>query len=887
MRKLVSFTAIAVLAFALLAGCNSPVDPNGGGGGGGGNNPSSGGGGGGGKVAVTSVNRFVAKEYPLNDKIKYSVSCGDLDFYYIYLGEMRNIPLYTYDTYLHNGVNSTYTISKEEYTKEIVQNTVSGSRQTVLGYVDNYTVSETFDIKLSQEINAKFGLFGAKTEVKLAAEEYWSKVKTSSTSTNTQYTTSLTDTTTHGTEYTIATRESRTWLLDQDNKVGFYRYSLFSASAVYLYVIKDRGKPGEIYYEFREHVIPGVYFWGMDYSEDPFFTKSDESRFGFDVLMLDNLPKPTNDIPTNDIPINNIPPSYNVTFNSNGGSYVPGQTVVPNGTATRPPADPYLNGYVFVNWYSDQSLNTVYNFSTSIVKDTILYAKWGTVPGNDLADKMKWLQNNALNNRAYIVEVDRSDRIAPQLLFSGNRSNVTITLKGIGNSWMIQLDNSTVGSLFTVGSGVALILDNITLQGKNGNNAPLVQVNSGGTLIMRKGSAITGNVITSNDDGGGVLVYGGTFTMDDGEISHNKSRDYGGGVYVFGGGYFTMNGGEISDNTSLSYGGGVFVNNGGTFNMKGGKITNNTTGEGGGVLSYGTFTMSGGEIINNNSSSNSGGVYVTGSGGTFTMDGGKISGNKSSYRGGGVSVWSYSTFTMNGGEISGNRSSERGGGVFMNDGGSFIMNNGKISGNTSAFVGGGVSAAPGTRFTMNNGEISGNTTPNYDGGGVYVGGTGATFTMSGGNISGNNAATKGGGVSGETNGTFTMSGGNISGNNAATKGGGVSMESGATFNMSGGTISGNNVATSGGGVFVNQGNFTKTGGTIYGYTVGDVNSNVVKDNSGVVQNNRGHAVYVASFMGGFPVKIYPEKRKESTAGTGVDLSYRTGYPAPTWSGGWE
>jgi hypothetical protein len=69
--------------------------------------------------------------------------------------------------------------------------------------------------------------------------------------------------------------------------------------------------------------------------------------------------------------------------------------------------------------------------------------------------------------------------------------------------------------------------------------------------------------------------------------------------------------------------------------------------------------------------------------------------------------------------------------------------------------------------------------------------------------------------------------------------------------------------------------FTKTGGTIYGYSVSDtVNSNVVKNSSGVVQSNSGHAVYVGTS---------PAIRRETTAGPSVNMDSRTSGTA----GGWE
>jgi len=75
-------------------------------------------------------------------------------------------------------------------------------------------------------------------------------------------------------------------------------------------------------------------------------------------------------------------------------------------------------------------------------------------------------------------------------------------------------------------------------------------------------------------------------------------------------------------------------------------------------------------------------------------------------------------------------------------------------------------------------------------------------------------------------------------------------------------------------VFIGEGTFSKTGGTITGYASDQSNGNVVRDGSGV-RSNSGHAVYA----------IGAHKRKETTAGPGVNLSFNgsTG----SFSGAWD
>ena len=67
--------------------------------------------------------------------------------------------------------------------------------------------------------------------------------------------------------------------------------------------------------------------------------------------------------------------TYSVTYNANGGSAVTAQTVASDGTATTPTA-PTKAGSTFGGWYSDSNLTTTFSFSTAIIANTTLYAKW-------------------------------------------------------------------------------------------------------------------------------------------------------------------------------------------------------------------------------------------------------------------------------------------------------------------------------------------------------------------------------------------------------------------------------------------------------------------------------------------------------------------------------
>ena len=66
---------------------------------------------------------------------------------------------------------------------------------------------------------------------------------------------------------------------------------------------------------------------------------------------------------------------YTVTYESNGGSTVPSQTVKYNETANKP-ADPTKSGCTFAGWYTEEKLTNKYDFAAPVTGNITLYAKW-------------------------------------------------------------------------------------------------------------------------------------------------------------------------------------------------------------------------------------------------------------------------------------------------------------------------------------------------------------------------------------------------------------------------------------------------------------------------------------------------------------------------------
>ena len=67
---------------------------------------------------------------------------------------------------------------------------------------------------------------------------------------------------------------------------------------------------------------------------------------------------------------------YTVTFNSNDGTPVAPQNVNAGEKLTEPTPAPTKEGFTFDGWYEDATLNTKFDFNTSVVSNLTLYAKW-------------------------------------------------------------------------------------------------------------------------------------------------------------------------------------------------------------------------------------------------------------------------------------------------------------------------------------------------------------------------------------------------------------------------------------------------------------------------------------------------------------------------------
>jgi hypothetical protein len=588
-----------------------------------------------------------------DNKIKYSYTYGDYDFYYIYLGELRNIPLF-YDAAKRHSWNyssSTYTWSTTSATTSTVSNAVTRTSYETVSVTNQHTVEKTKEINFHEEASVKYkGLF-VSAEAKFSADQKFKEFTSDTTTTGYQKTTSLTDTVKWAESNTESLKRSDSYTFTQADREGYYRYTCFSVSDVYLYVVRNP-ITNEIYYEFREYIVPGKEFWDMDYCETPDFKKNDSTRFAIDTSILNNLP---------------------ATKVNLGGDPPP---------TLPPPPDPVFKVTNISEW----------DAACSVIK------------------------SNG-NGKKYTITVIGDVMVTGRTTATfGTVSDVEVTLNGNNGKLYLGSQGRllTIDSFQTVIiDSPTLTLQGLSEEDKLNNNDSLVRVNAGGNLELKNGNIINNtNYIGGNPTsryGGGVYVAsGGSFTMSGGTIKGNtsdsrsngntsvyiNSDSRGGGVYV-NGGSFTMTAGTIEDNKAFSVSG-----------ASGGTNRASSQSRGGGVyVESGSFTMSGGTISKNksenssstNTNSRGGGVCVNG--GSFTMSGGEIKGNTStsgsvtnatgSYSygyGGGVAVEGGGSFTMTSGTISKNSASGGGAKSNLGPGGGVFVENSSFSKSGSSYI---------------------------------------------------------------------------------------------------------------------------------------------------------------------------------------------------------
>ena len=291
--------------------------------------------------------------------------------------------------------------------------------------------------------------------------------------------------------------------------------------------------------------------------------------------------------------------TFTVTFDSDGGSTIPGQVVNKGKEAEEPLVPPtkgleglYLGEVTaddvictFDGWFAPDS-ETEFDFTTKITGDITLTARWidpnispidieSQTGTGIIAKAIRYINNNA---DTYTLLINDDVDLSSQ---SFSTANVKLTIIGIGSEREIRLSSN--GRMFTIGSlirtGIELTLgNNITLVGRsvdgngNQNNTnSVVRLQDNASFTMLSGSKITGNTSTGTDGSAAAVdVSSGVFTMKSGSSITGNTATFTNpgypGIKVVSGLYhggdedtvFNIEGGCITGNTALT--GDVSIN---------------------------------------------------------------------------------------------------------------------------------------------------------------------------------------------------------------------------------------------------------------------------------------------------------------------------------------
>ena len=274
------------------------------------------------------------------------------------------------------------------------------------------------------------------------------------------------------------------------------------------------------------------------------------------------------------------------------------------------------------------------------------------------------------------------DRMRSSLSAVEYGSVITVTVGSLVVKDSVGEGKITGGNTTGNGGGILMQGGTLTVEANaeiSGNKA----VNGGGIYMAVGTLTMNGNVTKNQATNGGGIYMGNATVAMDGTVSHNTATN-GAGIYVAGG-TLTLTSGNVIGNTASSGGGGVYIA-AGTVNVEGATISGNTASFGGGIRQEnGTLNMKDGYITSNTATSNLiGGAGVSSYNGTFNLSGGTISLNSTYGHGGGVALYNTPDFNMTGGVIMGNQGSQ-GAGVYWNSTGTATLRGGSITSNPNGF----------------------------------------------------------------------------------------------------------------------------------------------------------------------------------------------------------
>ena len=247
-----------------------------------------------------------------------------------------------------------------------------------------------------------------------------------------------------------------------------------------------------------------------------------------------------------------------VSFDTNGGSAVASQTFDINQSATRP-TDPTKDNNFFINWYTDDTYTTIFDFDTAIRTNTTVYAKWladnyvAEMNGNGYETIQKAVtaagsSDSTIKLLKDTQEVKINVLVGQNIVLNLNNKKISTNAYGnvIENYGTLKVTNGTIetdqaqGAINNNESRATLILTNMTINVTK-NTARQTVYNKGGTTYIGEGVVLT----SVSDERANVQNVTGTIVIDGARIISTGKM---GSVYNETAGAVT----EIRGNTYIS-----------------------------------------------------------------------------------------------------------------------------------------------------------------------------------------------------------------------------------------------------------------------------------------------------------------------------------------------
>lgn len=425
-----------------------------------------------------------------------------------------------------------------------------------------------------------------------------------------------------------------------------------------------------------------------------------------------------------------------INFDTDGGTAIK-QQKVKAGDVLELPETPRKSYYTFKGWYWNFARTFEFDFGEPVSCNLTLHALWGDYNPESYDPENPDNPNNPQNPEE---PLDLSEFYVSESGSddgSGTETSPFAKVASAISAIKSKNDSSRDYKIWVSGT----VRENILISDLSASSIIISGVNGAAS------DSLNGDL---DGDGNGedtvlTVQTAVPLTIKNLKITGGQANG-GGGLFVGTSASVSLSdGSEISGNKSTSDGGGIYISGGGRLSMTGGTVSGNTAVQsGGGVYNLGSIFMSGNAVIGDknaiqaaSASDNSNSCGASNHGGGICTKGDVYIGYKDEST-------PDTSFT---GGVFFNYSAHHGGGIYSSGDGNVIkIASGSVAYNGTYSDGGGIRlAGSGDSLELSDGNITGNKsnlTSGIGGGGIYIGGT-SSVTITGGQISGNSCASPG------------------------------------------------------------------------------------------------------------------------------------------------